>query len=53
VLELIAGGLSNGATAEKLGLSPHTVGNHISHVFRKLGVATRSEAIVVARESRL
>jgi DNA-binding NarL/FixJ family response regulator len=53
VLELIARGLSNGAIAEKLGLSPHTVGNHISHIFRKLGVATRSEAIVVARESRL
>jgi DNA-binding NarL/FixJ family response regulator len=51
VLDLIASGLGNPAIAERLVISPHTVGNHISNIFRKLGVATRAEAIVRAREA--
>jgi DNA-binding NarL/FixJ family response regulator len=51
VLDLIASGLGNPAIAERLVISPHTVSNHISNIFRKLGVATRSEAIVRAREA--
>ena len=53
VTELLARGLSNAAIAENLDIAPKTVGNHISAIFLKLGVATRSEAIVVARESGL
>jgi DNA-binding NarL/FixJ family response regulator len=48
VLERMAHGWSNTAIAASLGLSPKTVSNHISAVFAKLGVATRSEAIVTA-----
>ena len=53
VLELIARGLSNPAIAGQLERSPKTIGNHISAIFLKLGVATRSEAIVVARDAGL
>lgn len=53
VLDLIAAGLGNPAIAERLAISPHTVSNHISNIFRKLGVATRAEAIVRAREAGL
>jgi DNA-binding NarL/FixJ family response regulator len=53
VLDLIATGLGNDAIARRLSLAPKTVGNHISSIFLKLGVATRSEAIVLAREAGL
>ena len=53
VLDLIARGLSNAVIADRLGLAAKTVGNHISTIFLKLGVATRAEAIVVAREAGL
>lgn len=53
VLDLIAGGLRNQAIAERLGLAPKTVANHISSIFSKLQVTDRSEAIVRAREQGL
>jgi len=53
VLDLIATGLGNEAIAGRLALAPKTVGNHISSIFLKLGVATRSEAIVLARNAGL
>jgi DNA-binding NarL/FixJ family response regulator len=53
VTELIAAGLSNQAIAERLTLAPKTVGNHVSSIFLKLGVATRAEAIVLARDAGL
>jgi DNA-binding NarL/FixJ family response regulator len=53
VLERMARGWSNGAIAGSLGLSPKTVSNHISALFAKLGVATRSEAIVAAHRRGL
>jgi DNA-binding NarL/FixJ family response regulator len=53
VTDLLARGLSNAAIAERLDIAPKTVGNHISSIFLKLGVATRAEAIVLARESGL
>jgi ATP/maltotriose-dependent transcriptional regulator MalT len=39
---LVALGQSNRQIAEKLALSPRTVETHLSHVFTKLGLATRS-----------
>ena len=51
VLELISRGLSNGAIAERLVLSPKTVRNHVSHVFAKLQVADRAQAIITARDA--
>jgi DNA-binding NarL/FixJ family response regulator len=53
VLELLAQGLTNAAIAEKLILSPKTIRNQVSNLFGKLQVASRSEAIVKAREAGL
>jgi DNA-binding NarL/FixJ family response regulator len=53
ILELVAKGLTNGAIAEKLVLSPKTIRNHVSNIFSKLQVATRSEAIIKARDAGL
>lgn len=51
VLELIARGLDNEQIALALRLSAKTVGNHITHIFAKAGVGSRSQAIVRAREA--
>jgi len=45
VLELIATGATNGEIASRLFLSPHTVKEHTSSVYRKLGVRNRAEAV--------
>ncbi len=45
VLAAVADGLGNKAVARRLGISPHTVKFHIESVFRKLGAATRAEAV--------
>jgi DNA-binding NarL/FixJ family response regulator len=48
VLQLLAEGLTPAEIAERLFISRKTVGTHIEHVFRKLGVRSRSQAIAVA-----
>jgi DNA-binding NarL/FixJ family response regulator len=53
ILQLVAKGLTNSAIAENLVLSPKTVRNQVSTIFSKLQVASRSEAIVKAREAGL
>ena len=53
ILELLAQGLTNPAIAEKLILSPKTIRNQVSNIFSKLQVATRSEAVIKAREAGL
>jgi DNA-binding NarL/FixJ family response regulator len=53
ILGLIAGGHPNPWIARQLGLSPKTVGNHVSNIFSKLQVADRAEAIIRAREAGL
>jgi DNA-binding NarL/FixJ family response regulator len=53
ILELLAQGLTNTAIAEKLTLSPKTIRNQVSNIFSKLQVATRSEAVIKAREAGL
>lgn len=50
VLALIARGLSNARIAEQLQIGDKTVRNHASNLFDKLGVRSRAEAIVFARE---
>jgi pimeloyl-ACP methyl ester carboxylesterase/DNA-binding CsgD family transcriptional regulator len=50
ILGLIAEGLGNAEIAERLSISDKTVRNHLSNVFDKLGVWTRAQAIVFARE---
>ena len=51
VLALVARGIDNRAIAEALGKSEKTVRNQVSSIFAKLGVRTRAEAIVLAREA--
>jgi pimeloyl-ACP methyl ester carboxylesterase/DNA-binding CsgD family transcriptional regulator len=53
VLELIAQGLDNAQIAARLELSEKTVRNNITHIFDKLGVENRPQAIVLAREGGL
>jgi two-component system, NarL family, response regulator LiaR len=52
VLDLLARGASTDAVARELVLSPETVRTHVKHIFRKLGVRTRADAIERARELR-
>jgi pimeloyl-ACP methyl ester carboxylesterase/DNA-binding CsgD family transcriptional regulator len=53
ILERIAQGLDNAQIAAHLSLSEKTVRNHITHIFDKIGVENRSQAIVLAREHGL
>jgi DNA-binding CsgD family transcriptional regulator len=43
VARLLGQGLTNRAVAERLFVSPNTVGTHVRHVFGKLGVRSRAE----------
>lgn len=51
VLELVARGLDNAAIAASLSKSEKTVRNQVSSILSKLGVSSRSQAIVVARDA--
>ena len=46
VLKLAAKGISNKGIAEQLFLSPRTVQAHLGNIFTKLGVASRTEAVL-------
>jgi pimeloyl-ACP methyl ester carboxylesterase/DNA-binding CsgD family transcriptional regulator len=50
VLTLLTEGLGNADIAERLALSEKTVRNHVSNLFDKLGVWSRAQAIVFARD---
>ncbi|HEV7238350.1 MAG TPA: alpha/beta fold hydrolase [Thermoanaerobaculia bacterium] len=50
VLALISEGLANAEIGERLSISEKTVRNHISNLFDKLGVWTRAQAMVFARD---
>jgi pimeloyl-ACP methyl ester carboxylesterase/DNA-binding CsgD family transcriptional regulator len=53
ILTLVADGLANADIAERLSISDKTVRNHVSHLYDKLGVWTRAQAIVFARDRGL
>ena len=53
VLRLLATTLSQPEIAQELYVSVNTVRTHIQGIYRKLGVASRREAIVAAREQEL
>lgn len=53
VLALVAGGSTNREIADRLHLSPHTVKEYTSAIYRKLGVRNRTEATRQAQRLRL
>jgi DNA-binding NarL/FixJ family response regulator len=53
VLRLMAEGLKPSEIAVRLVLSQKTVGTHIEHIFSKLGVHNRAQAVAVAYRNEL
>lgn len=53
LLQLFAKGLTYREAAETLGISRHTVGDHMKSIYRKLAVRSRSEAVFEAYQNRL
>ena len=48
---LVAAGLTNGAVARRLYILPHTVNNHLRHVFAKLGAPDQVAVAAVVHHS--
>lgn len=48
VLQLLAGGLTNRAIGQALGISEHTVKFHVNAILGKLGAQSRTEAVMQA-----
>jgi HD-GYP domain-containing protein (c-di-GMP phosphodiesterase class II) len=48
VLQLLARGLTNRQIAERLGITPKTAGNHIEHIYSKIGASNRAAASLFA-----
>ena len=53
LLSLLAQGLSTALIAGRLHVSPKTVRNRLSEMFQRIGVSSRAEAIVFARDAGL
>jgi DNA-binding NarL/FixJ family response regulator len=53
ILDLLAAGLPTRTIATRLGLAGKTVTNNMSAIFAKLGVASRTEAALLARDHGL
>jgi DNA-binding CsgD family transcriptional regulator len=53
VLRLVARGLTDAEVADELSISPRTVGRHLSSIYSKLGVGSRTAATAFAYEHRL
>lgn len=53
IVRLVAKGFSNDELAERLHLSPETIKAHLRHVYEKLGVESRVEAVTEAMRTGL
>lgn len=53
VLQMLVAGLSNADIGARLFVSQHTVKWHLQHVYEKLGVKSRTQAVAVARAGAL
>jgi DNA-binding CsgD family transcriptional regulator len=52
ILALVRHGLTNQAISRRLGVSPHTVRKHLENAFARLGVHSRTEAVVALETGR-
>lgn len=50
ILSLVARGMTNKSIAQKLHISPRTVEAHLSHIYQKLEVESRTEAAILAQK---
>ncbi len=48
VLDLLAAGHTNGQIARRLGVSEGTIRTHLEHIYRRLGVTSRTAAVTHA-----
>ncbi len=53
VLRLLSDGFTNAAIADELVIAQSTVKTHINHIYAKLGVTRRTQAVARARELQL
>lgn len=53
ILALLARGLLNRQIAQRLNITPKTVGTHIEHIYMKIGVSNRAAASLFATEHGL
>jgi DNA-binding CsgD family transcriptional regulator len=53
VLLLLAHGCTQGEIGARLGISPHTVGTHVRHCYRKLAARTAAHAVARALALKL
>jgi HD-GYP domain-containing protein (c-di-GMP phosphodiesterase class II) len=53
VLILLARGLSNRQIAERLVITPKTAGNHVEHIYAKIGASSRAAAAMFALQHGL
>jgi DNA-binding NarL/FixJ family response regulator len=53
VLALLATGRSSKQAAGELVISPRTLGTHMQHILAKLGVHSRTQAVVIANRAGL
>jgi filamentous hemagglutinin family protein len=53
VLALLASGRSSKQAARELVISPRTLGTHMQHILGKLGVHSRTQAVVIANRAGL
>jgi HD-GYP domain-containing protein (c-di-GMP phosphodiesterase class II) len=53
ILRLLARGLLNKEIARRLEITPKTVGNHVEHIYAKIGVSSRAAAGLFATEHGL
>jgi ATP/maltotriose-dependent transcriptional regulator MalT len=53
ILELLVQGMQNKEIASHLFISSHTVKDHLKHIYQKINVNTRQQAVVIAIDLKL
>jgi DNA-binding CsgD family transcriptional regulator len=53
VVDLLLGGLATADMASQLGISAHTIRDHLKRVYRKTGTRSRSELLSMLSSARL